>query len=123
MAESAPSGSDLNSPAASKKIVQICPPLKRKEMSEDLSSEQNADKKYRTSNETAQELLDLLQCPVCLDVPRAAPIFSCRNGHLICGKCKPKVSSCPICRSKDVGIRNVFVEKFVSFIKIHQDYL
>ena len=37
-----------------------------------------------------------IECPVCLEVPRKGPIFSCPNGHLVCQKCKRE--SCPTCR-------------------------
>ena len=100
--ESPSSSSNLNS-----NLEPNSPPLKRKKMAE----EQN----YRIDSETAEKMLNLMECPVCLEVPRAAPIFSCRNGHLICGSCQPKVKCCPTCRCPDVGIRNGFAEKFVSF--------
>jgi len=72
----------------------------------------------RNRREVTEKLTDLLECPVCLDIPRSAPIFSCRNGHLICAKCQPKLECCPICRSPDVGCRNGFAEKFVRNIFI-----
>lgn len=93
----------------------VSSPLKRKKTAEEQSADQNPDKKYRI--ETTEKLLDLMECPVCLEIPRCAPIFSCRNGHLICGQCQPKLECCPICRSPDVGIRNGFAEKFVSILE------
>jgi len=53
---------------------------------EDLMSEKNK----------VNDLKKLIECPVCLDVPRKGPVFSCPNGHLVCSKCKRE--SCPTCR-------------------------
>ena len=39
-----------------------------------------------------------LECPVCLTIPRQAPVSSCCSGHIICQPCRKKVSSCPTCR-------------------------
>ena len=68
----------------------------------------------RRPDPTTANLLELLECPVCFEVTRTGPVFNCRNGHLICSACKPKVKSCPVCRSADLDCRNVFIEKFVS---------
>ena len=43
-----------------------------------------------------EDLKKMIECPVCLDVPRKGPIFACPNGHIICEKCKEDL--CPICR-------------------------
>merc|ERR1719392_608768 len=51
-----------------------------------------------------------LECPVCLEVPISGPFPQCRNGHLVCPKCKR--SECPICR---VGL---FDEKSLLAVKI-----
>ena len=40
-----------------------------------------------------------LECPVCLDVAKP-PIYMCRDSHLICSICTPKVDRCPTCRAK-----------------------
>ena len=37
-----------------------------------------------------------LVCPVCLEVPRVAPVAACRNGHTMCQACF--TSPCPVCR-------------------------
>ena len=39
-----------------------------------------------------------LMCPVCWEIALEAPIFKCKEDHLICSKCRVKVLSCPICR-------------------------
>ena len=30
------------------------------------------------------EQLEWMECPVCLETPRKAPIYSCKKGHIIC---------------------------------------
>jgi len=42
------------------------------------------------------KLKDKIECPVCLEVPRAGPVLACLNGHFVCNKCKTE--SCPTCR-------------------------
>lgn len=44
------------------------------------------------------ELLSLLTCPVCLTVMAGVKIESCRNEHLVCSNCSPKLDQCPVCR-------------------------
>ena len=39
-----------------------------------------------------------LECPVCFEIASEAPIFRCEEDHLICSKCREKVTSCPVCR-------------------------
>jgi len=53
-----------------------------------------------------------LECPVCLDVA-CSPIFMCSDQHLICSKCRPKLSNCPECRMEYRGkfIRHRYAEK------------
>jgi len=43
-----------------------------------------------------QQLRDKVECPVCLDVPKKAPIPVCPNGHIVCSKCVRV--ECPKCR-------------------------
>ena len=44
------------------------------------------------------KLRDKVECPVCLSVPREAPIYVCSNGHVVCPKCVG--AKCPTCRDK-----------------------
>ena len=37
-----------------------------------------------------------VECPVCFEVPKSGPIFSCVNGHLVCKDCRR--DTCPTCR-------------------------
>lgn len=60
-----------------------------------------------------EELKDLLECPVCLRVPRASPIFQCARGHVVCCDCRPNVSTCPQCRDPLGNIRSLVSEKML----------
>jgi hypothetical protein len=54
-------------------------------------------------------LLKQLECPVCTDY-MMSPITLCQNGHNICAKCRPKLSTCPSCGGDFLQIRNATVE-------------
>ena len=45
-------------------------------------------------------MVKLLECPICLNVPRDLPIPACSAGHIICKKCKSTVTTCPTCRRR-----------------------
>ena len=45
-----------------------------------------------------RELSTVLECPVCLNVPRELPIPACSAGHILCRSCRSSVTSCPTCR-------------------------
>ena len=55
-----------------------------------------------------------IECPVCLDVPRKGPVFSCPNGHLVCQKCKRNY--CPICRKVMGDNKSLVAVKFLERI-------
>jgi hypothetical protein len=57
--------------------------------------------------------LEWMECPVCMETPRAAPIYSCRKGHIICKDCQPKLGHCPTCRDKHVDCRSIIAEKLL----------
>jgi len=52
-------------------------------------------KKYE---DLVKKLRDKVECPVCFDVPRKAPIPVCPNGHVVCVRCAR--AECPTCRVK-----------------------
>ena len=57
---------------------------------------------------------DLLECPVCFETIDSVPIYQCRNGHVVCKNCHPKLETCPICRQLHDGlIRNLKLEEMV----------
>ena len=37
----------------------------------------------KDSNKEDDKLLDLMQCPVCYEIPRRGPIYNCKNGHMV----------------------------------------
>ena len=43
-----------------------------------------------------EKLKDKIECPVCLEIPRAGPVPVCPNGHVVCQVCKR--DTCPTCR-------------------------
>ena len=53
---------------------------------------------------------EVIQCPVCLSIPRTGPIYQCENGHVVCKDCHAKLVACPVCRNKTVGIRSLASE-------------
>ena len=44
------------------------------------------------------KIKSLLECPVCLQIPRNLPLQSCPSGHIVCRPCKERVKDCPTCR-------------------------
>ena len=51
-----------------------------------------------TETMTLKELVQLLECPVCLQVKDFDTYIQCQNGHFTCGNCSSKLSACPVCR-------------------------
>ena len=48
-----------------------------------------------------ERLEERVTCPVCLEVPTRAPMYSCANGHLVCASCyQGPQSDCSLCRTK-----------------------
>ena len=60
-----------------------------------------------------QSIQDILECIICLEVPRNDPIYQCDNGHLLCVKCYKKVSTCPLCKLELRKNRALAVEKIL----------
>ncbi|CAE8654338.1 unnamed protein product [Polarella glacialis] len=60
-----------------------------------------------------EELLKLLECPVCLDGPMLPPVRQCENGHLLCSACreKPECLTYPTCRATPLRSRNLALER------------
>ncbi len=62
-----------------------------------------------------------LECPVCSRIS-LPPIMTCKNGHVTCNACRPKVQSCPICREADIESRNMLAEKAITYLTIPCEY-
>ncbi|XP_023714491.1 E3 ubiquitin-protein ligase SIAH1A, partial [Cryptotermes secundus] len=69
------------------------------------------------TNTTADSahIASLFECPVCLDYI-LPPISQCKNGHLICSNCRPKMTRCPTCRARLGNIRCLGMEKVASTV-------
>ena len=66
-----------------------------------------------------EDFKDLLECPVCFETIDSVPIDQCRNGHVVCEDCHPKLETCPICRElRDGPIRNLKLEKMVERLQL-----
>lgn len=66
--------------------------------------------------ETLPDLDDLLQCPVCYEIP-SGQIFQCNEGHHVCGRCKMRLDVCPVCRAFFFGTRNYAMEELIDNVK------
>ena len=55
----------------------------------------------------------LLECPVCIEPIKSAPIHQCTNGHLVCKDCITKMENCPICRNDSTIAKNLIFEQII----------
>ena len=55
----------------------------------------------------------LLECPVCVEPIKSAPIHQCANGHLVCKDCISKMDNCPICRNDSTIAKNLIFEQII----------
>jgi len=86
----------------------------------------NPNKKMKQQSEalvkhdiSAEELETLLECPVCLQVPRDFPIPQCPSGHIICKSCRGRVTSCPTCRTVlNIDLTNNVAVKMIEKIPL-----
>ncbi|XP_058794254.1 uncharacterized protein LOC131665969 [Phymastichus coffea] len=62
----------------------------------------------------AEDFEEILECPVCLEIPNGE-VSMCITGHHLCCKCKDLLlaigSNCPICEATFSTSRNFTVEK------------
>jgi hypothetical protein len=74
---------------------------------------------------TLKDLEELLECPVCINVPPPGTlIYECSNGHIICGACAEQITDekCPTCRVFFwARLRNDIAEKFIDMFDIEVD--
>ena len=63
----------------------------------------------------SSSITEVIECPVCLEVPDVRPIYRCpSNGHIACKNCKRKLGeTCPVCRSTAGFIRSLTAERLV----------
>jgi len=60
-----------------------------------------------------KNLKDLLECPVCIKMPRNGPIYQCEKGHCVCSDCRSKLTRCPVCRIPLGNTRSLIYEKML----------
>ena len=60
------------------------------------------------------EIEEVLECVICLEFPKTAPIYQCDNGHVLCNSCHGRVSDCPTCRGRLGKVRNLAIEKIIA---------
>jgi len=65
----------------------------RQQLALRIDSEETVKANY---DELVSQLAAKVECPVCFEVPKSAPIHSCVNGHLVCRDCRR--DTCPTCR-------------------------
>ena len=53
-----------------------------------------------------EDLMNMLECPVCLDTADRPPIYQCPEGHLLCENCNQRLSTCPQCGHSLLNSRN-----------------
>lgn len=65
---------------------------------------------------------NLVQCPICLDLPRDIILYQCVNGHVLCSTCKTKVHLCPTGRcqfdkppSRNRAMENLIMQSDLEF--------
>jgi len=55
------------------------------------------EEELKFEKEKINKLKKIVECPICLEVPRKGPIYTCSNGHFLCEKCR--LEDCPTCRA------------------------
>ncbi|CAH0627356.1 unnamed protein product [Chrysodeixis includens] len=86
------------------------PSLKRKREGNDDNAEPYSVQEFN------QNLLRLLECPVCLEWMEP-PISQCRRGHLVCSRCRTRLASCPVCRTTFSSVRNRAMEGVAEMLR------
>ena len=100
---------NVNATSPAQKKAKIEPNTESKQ-----TAKTNNKSKKKPPEETARlktlvgEMRSMVECPVCLHLPRRGPIPACSNGHIICLTCKEKIlerarnagsePTCPTCK-------------------------
>ena len=77
----------------SKKLIEIQKSKNKAEREkmkverEKMKVEDDKVKVEDEKNKVEAKLRKLVECPVCLTLPRAGPVPCCANGHLVCSPC------------------------------------
>ena len=91
----------------------------KSELIDRLVAHDDENRKRQKTCEAHEEMLDSLECPVCLSY-MMPPFNQCCNGHIICKECEPAMSrKCPVCRANLASCgRNLLMEKVVATLHI-----
>merc|ERR1712179_643703 len=72
--------------------------LEKGKVEEELKLEKGkVEEELKLERAKFDHLKKMVECPICLEVPRKGPIFMCPNGHFLCKKCRRE--NCPTCRA------------------------
>ena len=66
------------------------------------------ESELKENNQTFKDikrLSSILRCHSCLKVATAAPIYECKEGHLVCHSCNNKLLHCRTCGVHLMGVR------------------
>jgi len=90
--------------------------VKENELERERSKLRDNEKKIKDQNKKLLKMAGsdkaIPECPVCLE-RMTGEIYSCKNGHGICGTCKPGVRNCATCRTGRYIFRNTVMEQMV----------
>ena len=68
------------------------------------------------------DLLTMLECPICLDVAVRPPIYQCPEGHLLCEDCNARLVDCPQCGHALMNSRNRTAEELAEKLQVKKDW-
>lgn len=60
---------------------------------EEEEEKEKKKKKKKKGEDSLEEVLDMLKCPVCLSYSSILPVYTCSNGHFICNSCRNGMAS------------------------------
>ena len=94
-------------------------------MTDNKNKEKTSERDGKHTHEETK-LKKELECPICKDCPRRAPIHNCKRGHLLCNEChenmkelkktdKDNTVKCPLCKENFIG-RSLLAENIVNSI-------
>ena len=47
------------------------------------------------------KVTEIIECPICMRMPRELPVVGCSSGHIVCQSCIDEdVRDCPLCREQ-----------------------
>ncbi len=74
--------------------------------------------KHFQTEANINELMNTLECPVCLDTADQPPIYQCPSGHLLCESCNQRLVDCPQCGHALMNSRNRTAEDLAMKLQV-----